>query len=267
MPACGSEAFAFLTRWIQSTAPKASASAAQRDPCTLRANRRSPRRVAGDCRRHREAAWPRQEDRHPEPAGPGGHGPRRLGVGEDLSLERRRLVGARLRAPPVCSRMCGPSRRTPGGTRAGRMPCAPTVQLNGYAEIDSRPSYHDARDGPARLSRPHEPGRLPGRHRQGRRHRAQGQHLLALLLPRQLDDAVAARGRDPGDEAGRLRAGPDPRLPQPHRRDRRPPRRAREQAGQRRRGARAAQRAPVRGRGVDADPRRGRRPDRRSSSA
>ena len=41
--------------------------------------------------------------------------------------------------------------------------------------------------------------------RQGRRHRAQGQHLLALLLSRQLDHALAARRRDPRDEAGRLR--------------------------------------------------------------
>ena len=37
--------------------------------------------------------------------------------------------------------------------------------------------------------------------RQGRRHRAQGQHLLALLLPGRLDDALAARRRHPGDEA------------------------------------------------------------------
>ena len=103
--------------------------------------------------------------------------------------------------------------------------------------------------------------RLPGRHRAGRRHRAQGQHLLALLLSRQLDDAVAARGRHPRDEAGRLRPGPDPRLPQPHRRHRRAPRRAREQADQRRRGARPAQRPPLRGRGVDRDPRRRRRSD------
>ena len=39
-------------------------------------------------------------------------------------------------------------------------------------------------DGAAGLSRADEPGRLSGRPRQGRRHRAQGQHLLALLLSR-----------------------------------------------------------------------------------
>ena len=133
--------------------------------------------------------------------------------------------------------------------------------------IESRHPQDVAGDGPAGLPRGDEPGRLPGRHRQGRRHRAQGQHLLALLLPRLLDHAVAARRRDPRDEAGRLRPGPDPRLPQPHRRHRRAPRRAREQAAQRRRGARPAQRPPLRGRGVDQRPRRRRRPDRRSSSA
>ena len=96
---------------------------------------------------------------------------------------------------------------------------------------------------------------------QGRRHRAQGQHLLALLLPRQLDDAVAARRRHPGDEARRLRPEPDPRVPQPHGRHRRASRRAREQADQRRPGARPAQRPPLRGRRVDRHPRRRRRSD------
>ena len=121
--------------------------------------------------------------------------------------------------------------------------------------------------GAAGLPLAHEPGGVPGRHRQGRGHRAQGQHLLALLLSRQLDDAVAARRRDPGDEAGRLRSVADARLPQPHRRHRRASRRAREQAGQRRRGARPAEHPHLRDRGVDQHPRRGRRPDARSSPA
>ena len=43
---------------------------------------------------------------------------------------------------------------------------------------------------------------------EGRRHRAQDQHLLALLLPGQLDDAVAARRRHPRHEGGRLRSRP-----------------------------------------------------------
>ena len=116
-------------------------------------------------------------------------------------------------------------------------------------------------DRAARLSLADEPRGLPGRRREGRRHRAEGQHLVALLLPGQLDDAVAARRRHQGDEAGRLRSGPDSRLPQPDGRHRRAPRRAREQAAQRRRGARPAQHPHLRDRGVDQHPRRGRRPD------
>ena len=102
---------------------------------------------------------------------------------------------------------------------------------------------------------------------QGRGYRAQGQHLLALLLPGQLDDAVAARGRDPRDEAGRLRPVADARLPQPHRRHRRASRRAREQAGQRRRRAQAAQHPHLRNRRVDQHPRGRRRSDEEVHSA
>ena len=45
-----------------------------------------------------------------------------------------------------------------------------------------------------------------------------------FFFPGSSTTPVAARGRDPGDEAGRLRPGPDPRLPQPHGGHRRPPR-------------------------------------------
>ncbi len=130
-----------------------------------------------------------------------------------------------------------------------------------YAPIPRRHPPHEAGHRPRGLPPPDEPRRLPGRRRQDRRHGAQGQHLLALLLSRVVDDAVAARRRHPRDEEGRLRPEPDPRVPQPHRRHRRAPRRAREQADRRGRGARPAQRAPLRGRGVDRRPRRRRRPD------
>ena len=142
----------------------------------------------------------------------------------------------------------------------GRRPPLPGIDQLTW-QIESRDPPHDAGNGAARLPLADEPRGLPGRRREGRRHRAQGQHLLALLLSRQLDDAVAARRRHPRDEAGRLRSVADSRLPQPHGRHRRAPRRAREQAGQRRRGARAAQHPHLRDRGVDQHPRRGRRPD------
>jgi len=59
-----------------------------------------------------------------------------------------------------------------------------------------RYSPHLTEDGPGGPSPADEPGGLPGRPAQGRRHRAQGEHELALLLPRLLDDPLAARGRD-----------------------------------------------------------------------
>ena len=124
-----------------------------------------------------------------------------------------------------------------------------------HGSRDGRPAANAPRDGAARLPRPDEPGRLPGRGGARRRDRAQGQHLLALLLSGELDHAVAARRRDRGDAAGRLRPGAPPRLPQPDGRDRRPPRRAREQAGAGRGGPRPAQPPHLRaGRGVDRHP-------------
>jgi knotted carbamoyltransferase YgeW len=63
--------------------------------------------------------------------------------------------------------------------------------------------------------------------------------------PWQLDGVIRAMLADG------YRRRPDPRLPQPHRGHRRPPGRAREQADRRGAGARPAQRAPLRGRGVD----------------
>ena len=99
--------------------------------------------------------------------------------------------------------------------------------------------------------------RLPGGAAQERRHGPQDQHLLALLLPRQLHHPLAAGRRGAGDAAGRLCARADPRLPQPHRRDRRPPGRAREQADRRDPRPRPSQRPSLRRRGVDPRPRRG----------
>ena len=74
-------------------------------------------------------------------------------------------------------------------------------------------------------------------------------------VPWQLDGVIRALKADGYDPDA------DPRLPQPHGRHRRAPRRAREQADQRRRGPRPAQRPPLRGRGVDRHQGRGRRPD------
>ena len=96
---------------------------------------------------------------------------------------------------------------------------------------------------------------------EGRRHGAQGQHLLALLLPRssttpwQLDGVIRAMKQD-GYEPDLIHACHnrtvviDAHLGE-----------TREQADQRRRGARPAQHPPLRDRGVDQHPRRGRRPD------
>ena len=92
------------------------------------------------------------------------------------------------------------------------------------AKVQSRHPSHQSRDRPRGLSLADEPGRLPGRHRQGRRHGAQGEHLVAFLLPRHVHDAMAARGRHPGDEAGWLRPVVDARVPQPDGRHRRAPR-------------------------------------------
>ena len=53
-----------------------------------------------------------------------------------------------------------------------------------HGKSKSRNPAHLAGHGAAGLSLADEPGRLPGRHRERRRHGAQGQHLVALLLPR-----------------------------------------------------------------------------------
>ena len=71
------------------------------------------------------------------------------------------------------------------GPRSHRHHLSTVRIVRGYmARSNSRAPQDVARDGPAGLPRADEPGRLSGRPRQGRRYRAQGQHLLAFLLSR-----------------------------------------------------------------------------------
>ena len=82
-----------------------------------------------------------------------------------------------------------------------------------YGEIQGCDSPDVPGDGAAGLSRAHESRRLSGRPGQGRGYGAESKYLLALLLPRQLHDTLATRGRRAGVEAGWLRPVVDPRLP------------------------------------------------------
>ena len=141
--------------------------------------------------------------------------------------------------------------------RAGDGSAAGFARFRLHGQVQGRRAADVPPDGDRGLPPPDEPGRLPGGAAEERRDGPQDQHLLALLLPRQLHHPLAARRRGAGDAAGRLCARADPRLPQPHGRDRRPPGRAREQADRRDPRPRPAQRPPLRRRGVDPRPRRG----------
>ena len=66
------------------------------------------------------------------------------------------------------------------------------------------PAHHSAHGAP-RLSRADEPGRLPGRGRADADTALKVNISWHFFYPGQLHDALAARGRHPGDEAGRLR--------------------------------------------------------------
>ena len=147
-------------------------------------------------------------------------------------------------------------------SQSGTLP--PTSKGGFHDEISCSDSQNQPpRDSAQRLPRADEPGRLQASNRSRCRHGAEDQHLLALLLSGELYHALAARRRHARDEEGRVRSHPDPRLPQPHRRDRRAPGRAGEQAAAGGRGTWPAQRPPVRRRRVDPRPRSGGRSDRR----
>ena len=101
-----------------------------------------------------------------------------------------------------------------------------------------------AGDGPRRRRRGHASRRLPGCAASRSRHDPEDQYLLADLVSRLLDDAVAARRGHPHPASRRL---PQPdRRPQRHGRRRCPGRRAQQQAQIRRRPLRRRERPSLR---------------------